>query len=235
MFKRAAAVLALAAWSSAGVWAQQAPAASRDISGFWALTADGTKVPDAKLLPRITRAMIDLHKRRDVHALRWCNPVGMPLMMDSGTPIEIRQGPTSIVVMAENSLVPRYVYLNRKHVSADIYDPSTIGDSVATWEGDTLVVDTTGFHPTHGVTSIPGGGFRTDKTRLTERYRLLKNGEVLSVTFTWADPTVFAAPHTYEFRYRRLPPGYEPINGWPCDPYDETRASFLGDPAPFGK
>jgi hypothetical protein len=235
MGRRAAVILALAALSSAGAGAQQPAASSRDISGFWALTADGKKVPDARLLPRVTRAMLDLHKRRDVHALRWCNPVGVPLMMDSGTPIEIRQGPTSIIVLNENSLVPRYMYLNRKHVSADIYDPSTIGDSVATWDGETLVVDTVGFHPTHGVTSIPGGGFRTDKTHLTERYRLLKNGEVLSVVFTWTDPRVFAAPHTYEFRYRRLPPAYEPLNEWPCDPYDETRANFLGDPAPFGK
>ena len=235
MGRRAAVILALAALSIAGAGAQQPAASSRDISGFWALTADGKKVPDARLLPRVTRAMLDLHKRRDVHALRWCNPVGVPLMMDSGTPIEIRQGPTSIIVLNENCLVPRYMYLNRKHVSADIYDPSTIGDSVATWDGETLVVDTVGFHPTHGVTSIPGGGFRTDKTHLTERYRLLKNGEVLSVVFTWTDPTVFAAPHTYEFRYRRLPPAYEPLNEWPCDPYDETRANFLGDPAPFGK
>jgi len=235
MGRRAAVILALAALSIAGAGAQQPAASSRDISGFWALTADGKKVPDARLLPRVTRAMLDLHKRRDEHALRWCNPVGVPLMMDSGTPIEIRQGPTSIIVLTENSLVPRYMYLNRKHVSADIYDPSTIGDSVATWDGETLVVDTVGFHPTHGVTSIPGGGFRTDKTHLTERYRLLKNGDVLSVVFTWTDPTVFAAPHTYEFRYRRLPPAYEPLNEWPCDPYDETRANFLGDPAPFGK
>jgi len=235
MGRRAAVILALAALSIAGAGAQQPAASSRDISGFWALTADGKKVPDARLLPRVTRAMLDLHKRRDVHALRWCNPVGVPLMMDSGTPIEIRQGPTSIIVLTENSLVPRYMYLNRKHVSADIYDPSTIGDSVATWDGETLVVDTVGFHPTHGVTSIPGGGFRTDKTHLTERYRLLKNGDVLSVVFTWTDPTVIAAPHTYEFRYRRLPPAYEPLNEWPCDPYDETRANFLGDPAPFGK
>lgn len=235
MGRRAAVILALAALSIAGAGAQQPAASSRDISGFWALTADGKKVPDARLLPRVTRAMLDLHKRRDVHALRWCNPVGVPLMMDSGTPIEIRQGPTSIIVLTENSLVPRYMYLNRKHVSADIYDPSTIGDSVATWDGETLVVDTVGFHPTHGVTSIPGGGFRTDKTHLTERYLLLKNGDVLSVVFTWTDPTVFATPHTYEFRYRRLPPAYEPLNEWPCDPYDETRANFLGDPAPFGK
>ena len=235
MVRRAAVILAVTALSSAWVAAQQAPASARDISGFWALMPDGKKVPQAKLAPRVTKAMLDLHARRDVHALRWCNPMGLPLMMDSGTPIEIRQGPTSVVILAENSLVPRYVYLNRKHVSADIYDPSTIGDSVATWDGDTLVVDTIGFHPTHGVTSIPGGGFRTDKTHLTERYRLLKNGEVLSVVFTWTDATVFATPHTYEFRYRRLPAAYEPLNEWPCDPYDEARASFLGDPAPFGK
>jgi len=215
-----------------------APSASsttavHDISGFWALSLDSRKVQQAKLLPRVTKALLDLHARQDVHAIRWCNPVGMPLIMDSGSAIEIRQGPSTIFIAPENSLVPRYVYLNRKHVSAEIYDPSTSGDSVASWEGDTLVVDTIGFHPTHGVTSIPGGGFRTDKTHLVERYRLAENGEVLSVRFTWTDPTVFSAPHTYEYRYRRLPPTYEPAGMWPCDPYDETRAQFLGDPAPF--
>ena len=215
--------------------AQSAPSTTlpRDISGFWTLSFDSRKVPQAKLLQRVTRAMLDLHARQDVHALRWCNVIGMPLTMDSGSPVDIRQGPTSIIIAAENSLVPRYVYLNRKHVSADVYDPSTNGDSIATWEGDTLVVDTIGFHPTHGVTSIPGGGFRTDKTHLVERYRLMEKGEVLSVQFTWTDPMVFGAPHSYEFRYRRLPATYEPVSTWPCDPYDQTRAEFLGDPAPF--
>jgi len=218
--------------TGAATAAQTGQPSPRDISGFWALSSDGKKVPPAKLLPRVTKAMLDLHARQDVHAIRWCNPIGLPLIMDSGA-IDIRQGPTAIFMAPESSLVPRYVYLNRKHVSADIYDPSTSGDSVASWEGDTLVVDTIGFHPTHGVTSIPGGGFRTDKTHLVERYRLLQNGEVLAVQFTWTDPTVFSAPHTYEFRYRRLPATYEPVSTWPCDPYDHTRAEFLGDPAPF--
>ena len=188
------------AGATAAAQARQDP---RDISGFWSLSSDGKKVPQASLLPRVTRAMLDLHARQDVHAMRWCNPIGLPMMMDSGA-IDIRQGPTTIFMAPESSLVPRYVYLNRKHVTADIYDPSTSGDSVATWEGDTLVVDTIGFHATHGVTSIPGGGFRTDKTHLVERYRLLQNGEVLSVRFTWTDPTVFSAPHTYECMDRRL-------------------------------
>jgi len=205
----------------------------RDVSGFWELSLDGKKVPQAKLLPRVTRAMLDLHTRRDAHAIRWCNLIGMPLIMDSGSPIDIRQGPTTIMIAPENSPAPRYLYLNRKHVGADVYDATTNGDSIANWEGDTLVVDTVGFHSTRGVTSIPGGGFRTDKSHLVERYRLMENGDVLSVTSTWTDPTVFSAPHTYELRYRRLPSTYEPVSSWPCDPYNETRAQFLGDPAPF--
>ena len=218
--------------TGAAAAAQTGQPSPRDISGFWTLSFDSKIVPPAKLLPRVTKAMLDLHARQDAHAIRWCNPIGLPMIMDSGA-IDIRQGPSAIFIGSENSLVPRYVYLDRKHVSADIYDPSTSGDSVASWEGDTLVVDTIGFHPTHGVTSIPGGGFRTDKTRLVERYRVLQNGEVLSVRFTWTDPTVFSAPHTYEFRYRRLPATYEPVSTWPCDPYDQNRAEFLGDPAPF--
>ena len=236
------AVAAAVAFALIGVDAdarqQGGPAASaavnlHDISGFWALSFDSRKVPQAQLLPRVTRAMIDLHARRDVHAMRWCNLLGTPWAMDSGSPIDIRQGPTTIIIAPENSTAPRYLYVGRKHVGTDIYDPSTNGDSIANWEGDTLVVDTIGFHPARGVTTIPGGGFKTDKSHLVERYRLLQNGDVLSVTFTWTDPTVFAAPHTYEFRYNRLPSTYEPASTWPCDPFNETRAKFLGDPAPF--
>jgi hypothetical protein len=235
-----AALLACGAWSitthaqgRGQVAAAAAKSDPRDISGFWILPADGRKVPTAKLLPRITKAMLDLHARRDTHALRWCNLPGVPFAMDSGLPLDIRVGPTTIMVAPENDPAPRYLYLGRKHVGADVYDNSTNGDSIANWEGDTLVVDTVGFHATRGITSIPGGGFKTDKSHLVERYRLLANGSVLSVTFTWTDPTVFAAPHTYEFHYNRLPATYEPVALPLCDPYDETRAAFIGDPAPF--
>ncbi len=54
---------------------------------------------------------------------------------------------------------------------------------------------------------------------------------MLSVTFTWTDPTVFRTPHSYEFRYYRLPNSYEPRQWLFCDPYDEERAKFL-DPSP---
>ena len=74
------------------------------------------------------------------------------------------------------------------------------------------------------ITEIP---WLVQKSRLVELYRLLKDGAVLSVTFTWTDPTVFRTPHSYEYRYNRLPSTYEPRQWLPCDPHDEERAKFL--------
>jgi hypothetical protein len=205
-----------------------------DISGFWGLSFDGRKVPSARLTPAITRAALDLRSRKDVHAIRWCNMLGTPALMDAGSPLDIRQGTTAVIIAPENQSAPRYLYLNRQqHVSKDIYDPSTNGDSIARPDGDSLVVDTIGFHESRGVTSIPGGGFKTASSHLVERYRLLSNGSVLSVTFTWTDPKVFRAPHTYEFRYYRMPKHYEALMAFPCNPYDDVRSAFIGDPAPF--
>jgi hypothetical protein len=202
-----------------------------DISGFWELNFDSRQVPRASLSPSVTRANIDARAKGDAYAVRWCNLLGVPFVMDPGRPLDIRQGATAVIIAPENSSAPRYLYTNRAtHISEDIFDPSTNGDSIAHWEGDTLVVDTVGFHGQHGITAIPGGGYRTEKSRLVERYRLLKDGALLSVTFTWTDPTVFRTPHSYEHRYHRLPATYEPRQWLPCDPYDEERATFLDPP-----
>jgi hypothetical protein len=200
-----------------------------DISGYWELPNDGRFVPPARLSPRVTQAMIDTEARKNAKAIRWCNWVGMPTTMDVGRPLDIRQGAREIVIVAESPVTPvRHLYLNRKtHIDKEIFDLTTSGDSIAHWEGDTLVVDTTGFEPDHGITAIPGGGFRTENSHLVERYRLLKNGTVLSVRFTWTDPSVFQIAHSYEFRYQRVQKGYEPRPYPLCDPFDPERAAFL--------
>jgi hypothetical protein len=205
-----------------------APSSARDLSGFWELSFDSRRIPTANLLPAITAAMRAARARKDRYAIRWCNLLGMPLVMDSGRPLDIRQGRTAVIITPENASGPRYLYLDRPaHVSDDVFDPTTYGDSIAHWEGDTLVADTIGFHPDHGVAAIPGGGYRTATSHLVERYRLLQDGSVLSVVFTWTDPKMFRTPHTYEFRYYRLPADYEPRTWLPCDPFDDERAQFL--------
>lgn len=225
-------VLLLAAvattWSMAAI-AQGRATAPPDISGYWELPLDGKHIPRARLTSRITPTILQAQAQKDAKAIRWCNWIGMPTTMDTGRPLDIRQGAREIVILAESPVTPvRHLYLDRAtHISKDTFDPTTSGDSIARWEGDTLVVDTTGFEPTHGVTAIPGGGFRTATSHLVERYRLLKNGTMLSVTFTWSDPAVFATPHTYEFRYQRVERGYEARPYARCDPFDAERAAFL--------
>lgn len=233
--RRAAVLLGLLSAVAPALLAQGTPgrqsAGPPDLSGFWELSFDSRKVPQASLLPAVTRTRIDARAKADAHAIRWCNLLGMPFLMDSGRPLDIRVGSTAVILAPENSSAPRYLYLNRTtHIGNDIFDPSTNGDSIAHWDGDTLVVDTVGFHGERGITTIPGGGYRTETSRLVERYRLLKDGAVLSVTFTWTDPKVFRAPHTYEFRYNRLPANYEARTWAPCDPYDAERAAFLEGP-----
>jgi hypothetical protein len=224
----AAAIVVLAAAAMPGAQGS-APA---DISGYWELPLDGRLVPAARLSPRVTPAMLAAEARKKEKAIRWCNWVGMPTTMDVGRPLNIRQGDREIVIMAESPVTPvRHLYLNRKtHIDKEIFDPTTSGDSIAHWEGDTLVVDTVGFEPTRGITAIPGGGFRTADSRLVERYRLLKNGEVLSVQFTWTDPSVFQTPHAYEFRYQRVEKGYEVRPYGLCNPFDPERAAFFEKP-----
>ena len=203
--------------------AQNAP----DISGYWELSFDSRRVPAAELAPAVTPAMLAAQREKDAHAIRWCNFIGLPTAMDSPRPINIRQGRREVVVNFETVAAPRHLYFRAAHPDMAIFDPTTSGDSIARWEGDTLVVDTVGFDGAKGVTMIPGGGFRTSESRLTERYRLLNDGNVLSVTFTWQDPKVFRAPHTYEFRYVRAARTYEGQAPLACNPFDEGRTAFL--------
>jgi hypothetical protein len=227
--KIAALLLPVAAILAAAVTPAAQSRTAPDISGYWELPIDGRNVPSAILAPGVTPAMLEAETRKAAKAIRWCNWVGMPTTMDVGRPLNIRQGAREVVIVAESPVTPvRHLYLNRKtHIDQEIFDPNTSGDSIAHWDGDTLVVDTVGFEPTKGITLIPGGGYRTANTRLIERYRLLKNGSILSVTFTWTDPAVFQRPHSYEFRYQRAEKEYEARPYQLCDPFDAERSAFF--------
>jgi hypothetical protein len=197
-----------------------------DLSGFWELRFDSKNIPQASLASKVTPKDIEAHREKDQMAIRWCNFLGVPRVMEE-SPLDIRQGRIETVIVAQAVSTARHIYTDgRGHVNADVFDPTTNGDSIGRWEGDTFVVDTVGFAPDRGITSIPGGGYKTDDSHLTERYRLLNGGKQLSVTFTFEDPNVFAKPHTYEFRYYRAPKGTNAHN-WSCDPFDESRAKFL--------
>jgi hypothetical protein len=203
------------------------PADPHDISGYWELGPNSRSVPTADLLPSVSKDAIQKMEETDRISDRWCRPLGYPAMMSNGRPLEIQQGKTEVLIAGEANTAFRHIYFRPAHINADIFDPSSIGDSIGHWEGDTFVADITGFHPKNGRLMIPGGGFRTETSHVVERYKLMKNGNVLSVTFTWTDPKVYKTPHSYEYRYTKIREKYEPRPAVGCDPYDDERTEFV--------
>ena len=204
----------------------QTKTSTADLSGFWELRFDSKNIPPAALVSKVTAKDMEAHRERDRMAIRWCNFLGVPALMEQ-FPLDIRQGRIEVAIVAQAVSTARHIYTDgRGHVNPDTFDPTTNGHSIGRWEGDTFVVDTIGFAADRGITSIPGGGYKRADSHLVERYRLLNGGNQLYVTFTWEDPNVFAKPHTYEFRYYRASKETNARNS-SCDPFDEERARFL--------
>ncbi len=204
-----------------------AQTAKPNLSGFWELGFDSRNVPPASLAPAAASADRAVQAKHDADALRWCHFFGIPYVM-AQSPIDVAQNTNGkeIAITFPVRSPARHIYTDgRAHVNPDTFDPVSNGHSIGHWEDQTLVVDTVGFSD-EGVAAIPGGGRRTPTSHLVERYRLLKKGQQLSVLFTWEDPSIFAKPHTYEFRYYRAPKGAE-AREFNCDASDEERTRFL--------
>jgi len=196
-----------------------------DISGYWELRYDSRNVPPASLTQDAASKEAE-QRQHDLLAIRFCALVGMPEVMEDGATLDIRQGPSVIGMLAKTPSSVRYIYTDgRSHPAKDEIDPVTNGNSIGQWEGDALMVDTIGFSD-RGITAIPGGGFRTPDSHLVERFHLLNGGALLSATSTWDDAQVFKTPHTYEFRYYKVPEISYPLQ-YGCSANDQDRANFI--------
>ena len=121
-----------------------------------------------------------------------CLPAGLPRTVMLGLfPQQIVQTPTQIVMLYEYMNVFRVIPLNAKH--PDDIIPSYTGNSVGRWEGDTLVVDVTGFNDK---TWLAGTGtFHTDALHITERFTRVDKDQI-NYEVTMEDPNVLTKPWT---------------------------------------
>jgi hypothetical protein len=87
----------------------------------------------------------------------------------------------------------------RAHLPSSMHQ--YMGDSRGWWEGDTLVVETTNFHPKGN----PMGGYNVlsdENLRLTERFRRTAD-DTIEYTFTVDDPTMWTKPWTAMINWKR--------------------------------
>lgn len=134
------------------------------------------------------------------------NPAAQPpALYNPGTNLrQIFQTQDAVVIVAEVMGFARIVRLNAIHAPAAV--TSWSGDSIGSWEGDTLVVETRYFTPsdTGRVAGPPPGiAFRVSSgTIVTERITRVSDDE-LNYVFTVDDPAHYKRPWTGETHFMR--------------------------------
>jgi hypothetical protein len=124
--------------------------------------------------------------------LAHCLPVSVPFLNFRGLS-RIVQTPGMIVILYESPNSPhRSIFMDGRELPKDP-NPTWLGYSVGHWEGDTLVVNSTGFND-KGWLDV-GGNPQTESLRVTERFRRPDFGH-LQLEMTFEDPKTFTKPFT---------------------------------------
>ena len=112
----------------------------------------------------------------------------------------IVQSPEQVAISLEKIHDTRIIPLDgRPHVSPAMHQ--YLGDARGRWEGDTLVVETTNFHPNGN----PMGGYSVlsdENLHLIERFRRTAE-DTIEYTFTVDNPTMWTKPWTAVINWQR--------------------------------
>ena len=183
----------LAAQSSAQ-YLPLTPEGKADLSGVWVVRGSANLPDDLPYRPEALKLWqerkADL-KKDDPAA--YCLPNGVVRV--TTLPYKIVQTPQLVVILSEgNTHSFRRIFLDGRAHNLDLEPNSWTGDSIGTWEGITLVVDTIGFNDRTWLDDT--GKPHSDQLHVIERYRRPDAGR-LEVQYTLEDPKFLTRPYTF--------------------------------------
>lgn len=130
-----------------------------------------------------------------------CLPSGVPRVIPTPYPLDIVQTPDAIYIGIEVMHSFRIIHMDGKPKPAD-FKPTYLGYSAGHWEGDVLVVETTGLN---GYTQVDEEGRpKSSAMKVTERYAK-RAPDLLEITYTLDDPRTYTRPWTARAQYRWTP------------------------------
>jgi hypothetical protein len=108
---------------------------------------------------------------------------------------QIVQTKDHVMIMTEMVHDARIIRMGGEHPPKSVRQ--WLGDSIGRWEGDTLVVETTNFHPLQQYRGA------SENLKVTERFT--RTGpDTIVYKFTIDDPTTFSAPWSGELPFNRI-------------------------------
>lgn len=119
-----------------------------------------------------------------------CLMVGVPRIASMPMPFQITQTKDQVLFLYEAFHAFRIAPFNKPHPN-DI-EPSYMGDSVARWDGDTLVLDVIGFNDKTWLGGV--GTIHSEQLHVTERYTRIDYDTIL-YEVKMEDPVVFTKPY----------------------------------------
>jgi hypothetical protein len=140
-----------------------------------------------------------------------CNPLGIPQSFVTPYPIQFVHTPKMLVMIFEYPNTFRIIPTDGRAHSDDP-DPTFMGEAVARWDGDTLVVDTIGFNDKTEVS----GFMHSEALHVVERYKKTADGSLL-YDVTVEDPNVWVAPWVMPQRTLPLRPELEKVEEFVCE------------------
>jgi hypothetical protein len=141
-----------------------------------------------------------------------CMLLGVPAITMNPMPLEIVQTPKKTVILYEVMRAFRIIPSDGRDHPKDL-DPTYMGDSVAHWEGDTFVVDATGFNDK---TWLDGAGhFHSEALHVVERYTRTPQ-DTIHYEVTAEDPSVLTKPWKVVDTQLRHPPREDRVMEYEC-------------------
>ena len=149
-----------------------------------------------------TSTNIHIGRRRSIppalgnDPINWCDPLGLIrnlVFTGAGARMQVHPPMQGLMLQRfEWTWDNREIWLDgRKLPNAEDYLPRWNGYSVGRWEGDTLVVETTGFDARQWVDHF--GYPMSENAKLEERWRRI-NASTLEINMTLTDPAIYRTP-----------------------------------------
>jgi hypothetical protein len=206
-----------------GVWAAECGIYGRDACftrGWFFDMAKDLKPGEVEMTPWATLIQMQRENRSHVDdPYGYCMPPGVPRIDFGGGLFKIlyTRDVTAFLYETLVGMIFRQVFTDGRPLPPAL-NPSWLGYSVGRWDGDTFIVDTSGFRD-GGWLDTQKGHPNSDALRVTERFRRKDFGH-MELAITINDPKAYVKPWTMNANLNLLP-DTELIEAF-CDDHEKT-------------